>query len=77
MSFKPGDVVYITGSGRASSLGTGKTTPNYKNKRMKIIKYLPKAPYAYGCSMILAAPEGESGSRFITGYFREESLTKR
>ena len=76
-TFKPGDIVYVNGIGRSSSLGTGKTTPSYKNKRMKVIKHLPNAPYAYGCSTMTYAPEGELGSRYITAYFKQESLKKQ
>lgn len=76
-SLMPGDIVYVHGSGRSSSLGSGKTTPTYKNKRMKIIKHLPHAPYAYGCSTLTFAPEGEIGSRYITAYFKPESLFRQ
>lgn len=74
--FKPGDIVYVNGIGRASSLGSGKSTATYRNKKMVIIKHLPQASHAYGCSSMLMAPIGEGGSRFITAYFKESSLSK-
>ena len=75
-TFKAGDIVYVNGIGRSSSLGSGKTTPTYRNKRMKIIKHLPQAPYAYGCSTMTFAPEGEHGSRYITAYFKSANIYK-
>jgi hypothetical protein len=72
----PGDIVYVSGVGRSSSLGTGRSTANYRNKRMVIIKHLPKSPYPYGCSTMIYSPVGEEGSRYITAYFKEESLKK-
>jgi predicted kinase len=48
----------------SSNLGSGKTTPAYRNKRMKIIKNLHQSSYAYGCSTKTIAPEGDHGSLY-------------
>jgi hypothetical protein len=43
---------------------------------MKVIKILTKAPYSVGCSINLKAVVGETGSRYITAYFKPTSIRK-
>jgi len=73
---KVGDLVLVSGVGRGTSLGTGGSTANLKNRRMKVIKILPKAPYSVGCSINLKAVVGETGSQYITAYFKPTSIRK-
>jgi len=73
---KIGDIVYVSGIGRGSSYGTGRSTGIYTNRRMKVIKLLPNAPFSYGCSTNASAPVGEAGANYITAYFRPISVRK-
>lgn len=71
-----GDIVYVSGVGRSSSLGTGRSTAAYKNRRMKVIKIIPNVANPYGCSTNPIAPVGEKGSKFITAYFKTSAVKK-
>lgn len=70
------DIVRVNGIGRSSSLGTGRSTGLYKGRRMKVVRIIPEASHAFGCSTILSAPAGEKGYRYITAYFRSTSIIK-
>lgn len=73
---KIGDIVYVSGVGRSSSMGTGRSTGVYSNRRMKVIKALKNVPYKYGLSTNMSAPVGEIGSNYIIGYFQPFSVRK-
>ncbi len=73
---KVGDIVYVSGIGRSSSLGTGRSTAIYKNRRMKVIKLIQNVPNGYGCSTNLSATTDDKGSKFITAYFKSSSVKK-
>jgi hypothetical protein len=73
---KVGDIVRVTGVGRSSSYGTGRTTAQYFNRKMKIIRIIPKVNHPFGCSTNLTAPVGDKGNPFITAFFRVTSVKK-
>jgi len=73
---KVGDIVRVTGVGRSSSYGTGRSTAQYFNRKMKIIRIIPKVNHPYGCSTNLTAPVGDKGNPFITAFFKVTSVKK-
>jgi hypothetical protein len=81
---KAGDIVRVTGvgrsssygSGRSSSYGSGRSTAQFFNRKMKIIRIIPKVNHPYGCSTNLTAPVGEKGNPFITAFFKVTSVKK-
>jgi hypothetical protein len=75
-NIKVGDIVRVSGIGRSTSLGTGRSTGLYKSRMMKVVRIIPEVSHAYGCSTILSAPVGEKGYRYITAYFKSNSIQK-
>ena len=72
-SIKPGDYVIVNGRGRASSKGTGATTRNYKNKKMKVIRVVDNK-YPYGLNQYGVGVNNQS--KYITAWFDESSVKK-
>ena len=72
-SIKPGDYVIVNGRGRASSKGTGATTRNYKNKKMKVIRVVNNN-YPYGLNQYGVGVNNQS--KYITAWFDESSVKK-
>lgn len=70
---KPGDYVIVNGRGRASSKGTGATTRNYKNKKMKVIRVVNN-PYPYGLNQYGVGVNNQS--KYITAWFSKDSVKK-
>lgn len=77
LEIKDVDLVLVSWVGRCTSLGTGGSKANLKNRHMKVIKNHTKTPYSVGCLIILKAVIGETGSRYITAYFKPSSIRKR
>ena len=72
-SIKPGDYVIVNGRGRASSKGTGASTRNYKNKKMKVIRVVNNN-YPYGLNQYGVGVNNQS--KYITAWFDESSVKK-
>ena len=72
-TIKPGDYVIVNGRGRASSKGTGATTRNYKNKKMKVIRVVDNK-YPYGLNQYGVGVTKQS--KYITAWFDEDSVKK-
>lgn len=72
-SIKPGDYVMVNGRGRASSKGTGASTRNYKNKKMKVIRVVDNK-YPYGLNQYGVGVNNQS--KYITAWFDEGSVKK-
>lgn len=69
-----GDYVMVNGRGRASSAGTGATTRNYVNHKMKVIATRPNAKCPYALNQYAEGKVGDYSK--VTGWFPENAVKK-
>ena len=74
VDIKAGDMVVVSGVGRASSYGTGAYTREFKGRTMKVIAINKGAKYPYACNQY---GEGRvSDWSKVTAWFKESDVEK-
>ena len=74
VAIKAGDMVVVSGIGRASSYGTGARTREFKGRTMKVIAISKGAKYPYACNQYGEGRVSEWAK--VTAWFKESDVKK-
>lgn len=74
VAIKAGDMVVVSGVGRASSYGTGAYTREFKGRTMKVIAINKGAKYPYACNQYGEGRVSEWSK--VTAWFKESDVKK-